>query len=232
MPTNQGNIRIALASGSPRRRELLATMRLEFRVVASDAVELLIPNEQPADLVQRLSLAKAQAALGVRPGDLVIAADTIVVLDDEILGKPRDAAHAIEMLQRLRNRQHWVYTGVALLEVGGGRTSLQTAMTPVTMRDYRPAEIAAYVASGDPLDKAGAYAIQSSSFDPIAHIEGCYTNVMGLPLCHLYRVMLRWRWDAPIHPLQACPYARRSDCPWAQAILDASPTDADRTNDS
>jgi hypothetical protein len=93
------------------------------------------------------------------------------------------------------------------------------AITPVVMRAYSDAEIAAYVASGDPRDKAGAYAIQSPSFNPIAQIDGCYANVMGLPLCHLYRVLRAWGSASPIHPLAGCPQAVRAGCPWAQAIL-------------
>jgi len=221
---------IVLASGSPRRRELLGALGLSFRVLVSDAAEDTLPNESPAELVTRLSQAKAEAARDVRPNEIVIAADTIVVLDDDILGKPRSDAEATAMLARLRNRQHLVYSGLAITAADAERRSLQVAVTPVTMRAYCDAEIAAYVASGDPRDKAGAYAIQSTSLNPIADIDGCYANVMGLPLCHLYRVLRAWGCAVPVHPFRGCPQAVRAGCPWAADILYASRTDNDPTH--
>lgn len=217
------NHEIVLASGSLRRRELLSALGLAFRVAVPDAEEHPEPDEPPADLVRRLSLAKAAAVAAAWPTALVIAADTVVVLEGDLLGKPRSDAEAAAMLTRLRNRQHQVYTGLTLLR-GQARTGpsalcVQAALTPVTMRDYQADEVAAYVASGDPRDKAGAYAIQSTLFNPIARIDGCYTNVMGLPLCHLYRCLVAWDVVVPVHPLQCCPQALRAGCVWAESIL-------------
>jgi MAF protein len=143
-------------------------------------------------LVTRLSRAKAD---GARPFDrnnrLVIGCDTIVALEGDILGKPRGANEAKAMLHRLRGRSHVVYSGITLLDPAD-RAATELAETRLTMRAYSEAEISAYVASGDPLDKAGGYAIQHEGFHPVDEIEGCYSNVMGLPLCHLARSLRNW----------------------------------------
>jgi septum formation protein len=182
---------LLLVSQSPRRRELLKLLKLPFEATAARVAEVPRPNEPPDELVVRLSRAKARAAF-TRPNTVVIACDTIVVLDGEILGKPRDAAEATAMLRRLRGRSHAVYSAITLLEAATGRTLTDVAETQVTMRAYTDAEIAAYVASGDPLDKAGAYAIQHLGFHPVAELRGCYANVVGFPLCHLTRCLRAW----------------------------------------
>ena len=137
----------------------------------------------------RLAEGKARAVFAAQvPVDsLIIAADTTVADGTDILGKPVDEQQAVEMLTRLRGHQHQVYTAVALLRAADGALLLDACVTDVPMRDYTPQEIAAYVATGDPLDKAGAYAIQHAGFHPVEHLEGCYANVVGLPLCHLRR---------------------------------------------
>lgn len=188
---------IILASASPRRREFFELLELSFVVRSADVDETPRPGETPDVLVARLSATKAAVvaqSLGASGADqgeelaeglessLVVAADTVVVLDDEVLGKPRDADHAIQMLRRLRDRAHTVYSGVTVAEIDSGRAAIQLSTTTVWMRDYNEAELEAYVASGDPLDKAGAYAIQHTGFRPVARIEGCYSGVMGLPL--------------------------------------------------
>ena len=214
---------IILASGSPRRQWLLSTLGLPFALERSDVEETFTSQEDPINLVRRLSLAKARSVAAKHPGALIIAADTIVVLDGQVLGKPRDAAHAQEILSRLRGRWHQVYSGLTLLDTLQQRECLQHAITPVRMRHYSDQEIQRYVASGDPLDKAGAYAIQHAEFAPIAEIAGCYANVVGFPLCHLYRLLCAWGITPPIHPLQACPFAQEHDgCPWAEEILSAA----------
>jgi septum formation protein len=188
---------IILASASPRRREFFELLGLAFAVRPVDVDETPRPGETPDVLVARLSATKAavvaqglatsraeqagELAEGLK-NSLVVAADTVVVLDGEILGKPRDADHATHMLQRLRGRAHNVHSGVTVVEIESGRTAIQLSTTTVWMRDYGQAELEAYVASGDPLDKAGAYAIQHTGFRPVARIEGCYSGVMGLPL--------------------------------------------------
>lgn len=213
--------RIILASASPRRRQLLSLLGVSFRVVTSDADESVQPGESPIVLAQRLSAAKAEAVAKAHSGAVVIAADTMVVLDGEILGKPADECMAFEMLSRLRAREHLVYSGLALLDAMRGRRLIQVARTPVQMRDYTDAEIRSYVASGDPLDKAGAYAIQYQAFNPVALINGCYANVMGLPICHLYRGLRAWGFRALLHPLRCCPHAVRHGCAWSAGITEA-----------
>jgi septum formation protein len=173
---------IVLASASPRRRELLGLLGVPFTVRAVEVDETARPGETPEVLVARLSATKAAAvARGLKDG-LVVAADTVVALEGEILGKPRDAAHAVEMLRRLRDRVHSVHSGVTVVDVASGRATIHLSDTAVWMRDYDDAEIETYVAGGDPLDKAGAYAIQHADFRPVARIQGCFTGVVGLPL--------------------------------------------------
>ena len=184
---------LLLASRSPRRRELVALLGLPFDVTAADVPEEPLADESPAEVVVRLSQAKARAksnanvAATPTVASIIIACDTVVALDGEILGKPRDGVEATEMLRRLRGRAHAVYSAITLLEPGTGRTTTEVARTHLVMRAYTDAEMAAYVASGDPLDKAGAYAIQHAGFHPVASWRGCYANVVGLPLCHLTR---------------------------------------------
>jgi MAF protein len=173
---------IILASASPRRRELLGLLGLPFAVHAVEVDETPRPGETPEVLVARLSATKAAAiARGLKDG-LVIAADTVVALDGEALGKPRDAEHAVEMLRRLRDRVHSVHSGVTVVDAASGRATIRLSDTAVWMRNYSDAEIETYVAGGDPLDKAGAYAIQHADFRPVARIQGCFTGVVGLPL--------------------------------------------------
>jgi MAF protein len=173
-----------LASSSPRRRELLASLGISFSVRKPDVDESQYPDESPEIYVQRLSREKAAAiARQIDPPALILAADTIVIDQGEILGKPADAREARDMLRRLCNRSHRVCTAITLQDPSQPDQHLtRIDCTEVTMRDYSDAEIDAYVASGDPFDKAGAYAIQHPEFAPAAHIEGSYSNVMGLPL--------------------------------------------------
>ncbi len=165
-----------LASASPRRRDLLAGAGLHFVVTPADIDEATLPGEDPRRYVRRVARAKAVAV----PGPAVLAADTTVDLDGLILGKPRDAADAIAMIRSLAGRRHHVHTGVALRVAG--RTYDFVKTTPVWFRPLTDSEIAAYVATGDPLDKAGAYGIQSAGGAVVDTVRGSYTNVMGLPL--------------------------------------------------
>lgn len=185
------NEQLILASQSPRRRELLSLLGLPFAMTTSNVRETRRAGESPAELATRLSRAKAHAVEENESArKLVIACDTIVVLQedgsprDAILGKPRNAKEATEMLERLRGRSHIVYSAATVWRPNGG-TVTDLVKTKLTMREYSEAEVVAYVASGDPLDKAGAYAIQHEGFDPVRQVQGCYASVMGLPLCHL-----------------------------------------------
>lgn len=211
--------KITLASASPRRRELLAALSLAFTLLPAEIEETNNADVPPDALALYLSAHKAQkAACGTRDG-IVIAADTIVLLAGEVLGKPRDADEATQMLRRLRGRSHKVFSGLTLIDVDVKRQWSCVVETEVWMRMYSDDEIAAYVASGDPLDKAGAYAIQYAGFRPVAEIRGCYANVMGLPICHLYGALRAWDVEVPVHPTEACPWARISGCTYAAKII-------------
>lgn len=179
---------IILASGSPRRRQLLEQLGLSFTVQSSDVDESVAPGLSPAAMVEQLSLRKGQAVAGsVGPDSLVLAADTVVALGDAILGKPRDRAEALSMLTSLSGKTHQVYTGVTLL--GGGRRVTEHETTAVTFRSLSREEIGAYVDTGEPMDKAGAYGIQGYGALLVERLEGDYFNVMGLPLCRLGRML-------------------------------------------
>lgn len=185
---------LVLASNSPRRRQLLALGGWEFRSIPAEVDELPLPGEAPLDCVLRLAREKAVAVTSKAPPEAVIvAADTTVALDGRMLGKPANEAEAISMLQSLRGRRHQVFTGLVALRQKDGATLADHCVTDVTMRNYSEDEIHAYVKTGDPFDKAGAYAIQHSQFHPVERIEVCYANVVGLPLCRL--VLLLDRFD-------------------------------------
>ncbi len=187
MTENPSPPRLVLASRSPRRQALLAGLGLTFIVDPAEVDESPLPGETAEAMVLRLSRLKATTVAQRHPAALVLAADTVVVLDGALLGKPADAAEATAMLAALRGRAHVVHTAVALAWDGKLRAELSTSF--VTLRAYTDAELAAYVATGDPLDKAGAYAIQHPDFEPVAAWTGCYASIMGLPL-DLVRAML------------------------------------------
>jgi septum formation protein len=179
--------RLILASRSPRRIELLAQLGLvPTRVLPTDIEESSVPGEDPRELVLRLAEAKGRAALGRlgrgEPPALVLAADTAVVLEHSVLGKPRDAEHAARMLRLLRGRIHEVLTGVFLLRTDDGRSTVGVATTRVRLRDFDEETIRRYVASGEPMDKAGSYGIQGEGSRFVESIEGSWSNVVGLPL--------------------------------------------------
>ncbi len=172
-----------LASASPRRRELLAALGVAFQVRPSNVDETPLPGETPLDTQHRITLLKARAANSDH--DIVIAADTTVLLDGDMLNKPADAEAARRMLRRLRGRTHEVQSCVVVKH--GAQERMEIVSSLVIMRDYTDDEIEAYIATGDPFDKAGAYAVQHPGFHPVAEIRGCPLNVIGLPLCALRR---------------------------------------------
>ncbi len=180
---------LLLASGSPRRREMIGALGLPVRVTRVEIDETPRAGEDARAYTLRLSREKAAAAARQFPDALILAADTTVADGDAILGKPRDEAQAWAMLRQLRGRTHQVYTAITLLEARSGRRVSEVARTDVPMRAYTDAEIAAYIANGNPFDKAGGYAIQDAKFRPATLRSGCYANVMGLPLCHLVRAL-------------------------------------------
>jgi septum formation protein len=177
---------LVLASASPRRRELLAGLGVPFDV-APAGIDEASDEPDPVRLAEGLALRKARAVATTRPDAVVAGSDTVVVLDGRMLAKPADAAEARAMLEALRGRAHTVVTGVAA--VHGAQAAAAHASTEVWMRDYSDAEIEAFIASGEPFDKAGGYAIQDPAFRPVARIEGCECSVIGLPLWTLRRVL-------------------------------------------
>lgn len=174
---------LVLASASPRRQAFLRDLGLDCTLHAADIDETPLQSELPVPLAQRLAVAKARAVSAALDGPaLIIAADTVVALNAQIMGKPLDAADAHSMLTALRGRDHHVVTAISLLDSGTGIQRTLVNDTLVTMRVYTNDEIDAYIATGDPFDKAGAYAIQHPIFRPVASISGCYAGVMGMPL--------------------------------------------------
>jgi septum formation protein len=178
---------LVLASASPRRRELLEAAGYTFDVASADVDERLRPGETPHAYVARVALAKAEAVAPAFPGAIVLGADTAVVIDREVLGKPVDDRDAARMLAALAGRAHDVITGIAM--VGGSRTVVAVESTTVWMRDLSDDAIRDYIASGEPRDKAGAYGIQGLASRFIPRIEGSYTNVVGLPVAAVSRLL-------------------------------------------
>ena len=178
---------IVLASASPRRRELLSGLGIDFRVAPAGIPEEQDPNESPEQMVRRLSREKALAVAEAesRASGYYVAADSTVVLDGESIAKPADAAEARSMLRRLRGTTHQVITGYTVYDAATGRCITASNAADVRMRDFTDAEMEASIASGVPMDKAGAYAIQDPDFKPASLLSGCYSNVMGLPACRI-----------------------------------------------
>lgn len=200
-------MRLVLASSSPRRRELLSDLGLQFEVIKPAIDENHLDGETPIFYVNRMSREKASAVAQQLhdPGVVVLAADTVVLAadtiglqgSDRILGKPDNPDHARRMLQQLREQPHTVYTAFRLLRIDQrGEIYLHDDLiaTEVIMRDYTDDEIEAYIKSGDPFDKAGGYAIQNRAFHPVSEIVGCYTNVVGLPMCAVKRGLAKFGW--------------------------------------
>ena len=194
-------------------------MGLPFVAQLSAAEEQTLASESAADMVLRLSRAKAQAVRPHADGRLIIAADTSVAFRDQVLGKPVDAQDAVLMLRQLRGHTHTVHSGLTLLNPTTGKAITELVQSRVVMRRYTDDEIAAYVATGDPLDKAGSYAIQYAEFKPVARITGCYANVMGLPLCHLYCLLRDLNVAPPVSPQWACDQFNHRRCRVARQIL-------------
>lgn len=216
---------LILASNSPRRRQLLALGGWDFEVLPAEIDETPFPEEAPPQYVYRVALTKARVvAEQAGPEAVVVAADTAVVDHPpggtaEILVKPVDAAEAGNMLRRLKGRTHQVLTGLVVLRNSDQRMMERIFSTGVTMRNYSDREMLEYITSGDPMDKAGAYAIQNESFHPVVSLDGCYTNVVGLPLCGVFR-MLAELGLPPAKPLPyACFHDPEVDCTFPPEIL-------------
>ncbi|MEW6724786.1 MAG: Maf family protein [Bacillota bacterium] len=186
---------LILASASPRRRELLTQIGLEFTIYPAEVDEGRQSEEAPADFVRRLALAKARAVAAGLTNGVVLGADTIVVVGETILGKPANPADAFRMLELLSGITHRVITGVAAVDAASGREEALAEVTAVTMRLISPREMGAYVATGEPMDKAGAYAIQGRAGAFVTGIEGCYSNVVGLPLARTTELLAQFGID-------------------------------------
>lgn len=208
---------IVLASNSPRRRELLGWTGWEFTVSPMDIDESRRAGEAPGPYVLRLARGKAAAAARKYPRALIIGSDTTVCDGDELLGKPAGPQEAVQMLRRLRGRVHQVYTALAFIS-RGGKPVTELCVSQVPMRDFTDEEIEAYVARGEPLDKAGAYGIQDRQFHPVDVFAGCYASVMGMPLCHLARVSRRLGMTPPNDVALVCQTALSYDCPIHRAV--------------
>jgi MAF protein len=210
---------LILASGSPRRHGLLSLFGVDFQVHSSDVDERVISGESPKDYVLRLAISKS---LSINPLSaerlVVIAADTAVVDGDQILGKPGSQLQAIEMLNTLRARTHNVLSGLAVRDTKRDEILTDLCSTQVKMRDYNETEIYDYIASGDPMDKAGAYAIQNSGFNPVAQITGCYANVVGLPICHLAELFNRLEINFHQGAIQGCRSGQNYKCRLVEKI--------------
>ncbi|MCX5801156.1 MAG: Maf family protein [Candidatus Eisenbacteria bacterium] len=181
--------RMVLASGSPRRRELVKMIGLEFELAVPEIHEDSAPHARPSKFVVELALAKALSLAQRFPNAVILGADTVVVLDGRILGKPRSVADARRMLRALSGRTHVVYTGLALVDVPTGVRETAYEKSRVTMKNIGNAEIDDYLATGEPMDKAGSYGIQGFGAVFIKHINGCFFNVMGLPVARLYDML-------------------------------------------
>ena len=178
---------LILASASPRRAELLRNAGIRFSIDPARVAEEPAPHEEPLDYAQRLARDKALVVFARHPGSAVLGADTVVVIDDHLLEKPRDEADAARMLRLLSGRAHQVITGVCVVAPGFERT--EAAVTQVVFSRLSEDEIADYIATGEPMDKAGAYAIQGVASRCVERIEGCYFNVVGLPVPRVYRML-------------------------------------------
>lgn len=197
-------ISLVLASASPRRKQILRLLGAPFRTAAAGVDESPQPAESPPDLVRRLAQAKALAVARRNPDVVVLAADTVVVFEGAVIGKPADAEEASVILHRLRGRSHSVCTGVAVMQGGDDAGRVEVVETRVTMRAYTSGEIVDYVSSGDPLDKAAAYAIQHPSFRPVERIVGCPASVMGLPLCTVSQMLSQLGIAVPSRSARNC----------------------------
>ena len=211
---------ILLASNSPRRRELLLLTGWRFTILPVPVNETPRLGEDPAVYVTRLAESKAEAVIPMaEPGMVVLAADTTVADAGKMLGKPGDLKEAASMLRQLRGHTHQVLTALAVCDPAENRMVTDVCTAEVPMRLYTDQEIETYIASGDPLDKAGAYAIQNAGFHPVSTFKGCYASVMGLPLCHLVRSLRKLgivpRTDVP----SACQDYLHYNCPVSKAIL-------------
>jgi len=225
IPGKRVDTQLYLASNSPRRKEFLALIKLEYNLLPAQVDETPLTNEDGVEYVKRIAKSKASTATSkAGVNGLIIAADTAVIGcgmngKTEIFGKPKDPNEAVEILRRLRGHTHQVLTAISILRSQDSTMLFDLCTTDVPMRNYSEEEIKAYVASGDPMDKAGAYAIQHAGFHPVEKLHGCYANVMGLPLCHLTRSLTQFGTSPKVDVPQTCQATLGYDCPVYHQIL-------------
>jgi septum formation protein len=213
-----------LASGSPRRKQLFALGNWNFEVIVSDVDETPLENESPREYVVRLAEAKALAIKSkVKDDAVIIGSDTTVVDGQEILGKPVDEKDAERMLKQLRGKNHQVLTAIAIYRVSDEKLVIDLCITDVPMRNYSDNEIADYIKTGDPMDKAGAYAIQYADFHPVDSLSGCYASVMGLPMCHIVRALKQFDIFPNANVPAQCQVFLNYDCNVYDEILNPIP---------
>ena len=211
---------IALASRSPRRREMLSWLGLVYESLDGSIDETPLPGEDPRGHVLRVAEEKALAAARELEGNwTIISADTVVVDEGTILGKPANAEDAARLLEKLNGREHFVDSGLIIYNLDDRSINKALCESRVQMRPITSEEILDYVSSGDPLDKAGAYAIQNRDFNPVPEFSGCMANVMGLPLCHLLRELKDRRVLIKKNPSEVCNEQLGYDCPIWERVL-------------
>jgi septum formation protein len=221
-----GRLTFTLASASPRRRDLMALTGWDVRLVSTDVNERTKSGEDAHALARRLAEAKARSAMErSNPEGILLAADTVVEHEGRLLGKPDDERDALRMLTELSGRNHTVVTALAIRAPDNGSVEIEVCATSVPMREYSTEELRAYVASGRVFDKAGGYGIQDEGFHPVEldRLDGCFANVMGLPLCHLVRAARRRGVEPPVDVPTACQAYTGYTCPvYAEILRDAS----------
>ncbi len=196
----------------------MALFNIPYEICPADIDESQYEGELPKVYVRRMASEKADAIDKIKNG-LIVAADTIVVYQGEILGKPENQLEAREILTKLRGKTHQVYTGMALIDTMFGLTWDDICCTLVPMREYSNAEIDAYIATDDPMDKAGAYGIQHAGFRPVNHLAGCYASVMGMPLCHLAVGLKKMGMKVDLKIAELCQHTLGYECPVWEEIL-------------
>ncbi|MXY20651.1 MAG: septum formation protein Maf [Dehalococcoidia bacterium] len=215
---------ISLLSSSPRRRELIKSLMNPVSISGSRGEE---PRPAAGEIAEKYVIRSAIAKLGERSwsgGDgWLVSADTVVVLDGDILGKPNSDEEARAMLTRLRDRRHQVVTGIAVADAGSWQMRCEVETSDIYTRNYSDEDIEAYIARREPFDKAGAYAVQDDEFDPVIRVDGCYLNVVGLPMCLLVAALDTLGARPKLRPLDQIPYYDRcSDCR-LQAVSESEP---------
>lgn len=219
---------LILASASPRRRQLFALGNWNFEVIVSAVDETPLEHESAREYVSRLAKAKALAIKSqVRKEAVIIGSDTTVVDGQEIVGKPVDESDAERILKQLRGKNHQVMTGIAMYRASDEKLVSDVCVTDVPMRNYSDTEIAAYIKTGDPMDKAGAYAIQHADFHPVQSLSGCYASVMGLPMCHIVRGLREFDIFPNANVPANCQALLNYDCQVTKEILDDAQTAAE-----